>query len=141
MATRRGEAGERDQRSAMTERDEPNGSASPREAPMDQTQGHSSETPGKRLPEENQEPIILEVTDILDLHSFQPREIAEVVKTYLEEARAKGFSTVRIIHGKGTGTQREIVRSVLSKTSFVASFEDAPAEAGGWGAAIVWLSD
>ena len=125
----------------MTEREEPSGSASPREEPTDQTHGQSSATPGQHLPEENQAPIILEVTDILDLHSFQPREIAEVVKTYLEEARAKGFSTVRIIHGKGIGTQREIVRSVLRKTSFVASFEDAPAEAGGWGAAIVWFSD
>ena len=87
----------------------------------------------------SQEPIPLEVTDVLDLHTFVPREVKVVVETYLEEARARGFSTVRIIHGKGTGTQREIVRAVLSRTSFVTSFEDAPAEAGGWGATVAWL--
>ena len=87
----------------------------------------------------SQEPIRLEVTDVLDLHTFVPREVTSVVETYLAEARAKGFSTVRIIHGKGTGTQRAMVHAVLNRTAFVASFEDAPAEAGGWGATVAWL--
>ena len=85
-------------------------------------------------------PIKLEITDILDLHSFAPRDVAEVVKTYLEAARAKGFTTVRIIHGKGMGTQRAIVRAALDKAGFVASYQEAPAEAGGWGATVVWFS-
>jgi len=84
-------------------------------------------------------PIPLEVTDVLDLHSFAPREVEAVVRTYLDEARARGFTTVRIIHGKGIGMQRALVRAVLSKTAFVASYQDAPAEAGGWGATVVWF--
>ena len=89
------------------------------------------------LPEE---PIRLEVTDILDLHSFAPKEIPAVVETYLTEAYAKGFSTVRIIHGRGRGVQRARTQSVLRRTPFVRSFQDAPLEAGGWGATIVWLT-
>ena len=85
------------------------------------------------------EPIPLEVTDVLDLHTFAPRQVEAVVRTYLEEARTKGFATVRIIHGKGIGVQRALVRTVLSKTSFVGSYQDAPAEAGGWGATVVWF--
>lgn len=96
-----------------------------------------SDDPGQSSPE----PVRLEVTDILDLHTFSPRDIKDLVETYLEEARARGFSTVRIIHGKGTGTQREMVRSILSRSTFVARYQDAPAEAGGWGATIVWFTD
>ena len=86
-----------------------------------------------------EEPVPLEVTDVLDLHSFVPKEIAALVETYLAEARGKGFASVRIIHGKGTGTQRAQVHSILRRTSFVASFQDAPMEAGGWGATVVWF--
>jgi len=83
---------------------------------------------------------VLEVTDVIDLHTFAPREIPAVVETYLEEARAKGFETVRIIHGRGKGVQRARVQSILKRTSFVASFQDAPMGAGGWGATIVWFT-
>jgi dsDNA-specific endonuclease/ATPase MutS2 len=86
-----------------------------------------------------QTPFVLEVNDVLDLHAFAPKEISEAVEIYLEEARKKGFSIVRIIHGKGIGVQRERVRSVLSRTPFVARFRDAPIEAGGWGATLVWF--
>ena len=58
-------------------------------------------------------PIQLEVTDVIDLHTFAPRDIPAVVEAYLEEARAKGFETVRIIHGRGKGVQRARVQSVL----------------------------
>ena len=84
-------------------------------------------------------PIQLEVTDVIDLHTFAPRDIPVVVEAYLEEARAKGFETVRIIHGRGKGVQRARVQSVLRRTPFVASFQDAPMGAGGWGATIVWF--
>lgn len=82
---------------------------------------------------------VVEVTDVLDLHTFLPKDIPGVVETYLAEARAKGFSTVRLIHGRGKGVQRARVRSVLSRTPFVESFQDAPLEAGGWGATVVWF--
>ena len=86
-----------------------------------------------------QTPFVLEVSDVLDLHAFAPKEIPEAVEIYLDEARKKGFTIVRIIHGKGIGVQRERVRSVLSRTPFVARFRDAPIEAGGWGATLVWF--
>lgn len=62
-----------------------------------------------------------------------------MVEAYLEEARRLGFKALRIIHGRGISVQREIVRSVLAHTDFVAHFTDAPAEAGGWGATVVTL--
>jgi dsDNA-specific endonuclease/ATPase MutS2 len=62
-----------------------------------------------------------------------------VVEDYLEEAHRRGRRWVRIIHGKGIGVQREMVRSILSRTSYVVEFRDAPAEAGGWGATVVTL--
>jgi dsDNA-specific endonuclease/ATPase MutS2 len=86
------------------------------------------------------EPIQLEIKDIFDLHSLAPRDVQRAVIEYLKEARAKGFKSVRIIHGKGVGVQREMVRSILARTPFVEDWTDAPLEAGGWGATIVRLS-
>ena len=85
------------------------------------------------------EPVRIPVTDVLDLHTVPPRDVRPVVEAYLEEAHRLGFRALRIIHGKGIGVQREIVRSVLARTPFVASFSNAPAEAGGWGATVVTL--
>ena len=85
------------------------------------------------------QPFELEITDILDLHTVAPRDVREVVEAYLEEARVHRFRFVRIIHGRGIGVQRETVRAVLSLTSFVEQFSDAPAEAGGWGATLATL--
>ena len=85
------------------------------------------------------EPIDIEITDSLDLHSFSPKDIRAVVEAYLPEAYKKGFPIVRIIHGKGVGVQREIVRKVLSETEFVKSFKNAPEFSGSWGATIVEL--
>jgi dsDNA-specific endonuclease/ATPase MutS2 len=86
------------------------------------------------------EPVRLEISDVFDLHTVRPREVRAVVEEYLREARRKGFRSVRIIHGKGVGVQREIVRAVLARTPFVEHFSDAPPEAGGWGATIASLS-
>lgn len=83
------------------------------------------------------EPVELEITDSIDLHSFAPRDIKSVVETYLEEARKKGFKIVRIIHGKGIGVQRETVRKVLSETDFVESYKNAPEFSGNTGATVV----
>ena len=65
--------------------------------------------------------------------------MASVVDEYLTAAAARGFREVRLIHGRGIGVQRAIVRDVLSRHPFVASFADAPPEAGGWGATLVRL--
>ena len=86
-----------------------------------------------------QEPIRIPITDIFDLHSIPPRDVKAVVEEYLREAHRLGLKALRIIHGRGIGVQREMVRSVLARTGFVADFRDAPAEAGGWGATIVTL--
>lgn len=85
------------------------------------------------------EPVEIEITDSLDLHSFSPKDIRAVVEAYLPEAHKKGFSIVRIVHGKGVGVQREIVRQVLSETDFVRSFKNAPEFSGSWGATVVHL--
>ncbi len=86
------------------------------------------------------DPVEIEITDVFDLHTIQPREVKAVVEEYLFQAREKGFRQVRIIHGKGIGVQREVVRSILDRTAFVESFTDAPPEAGGWGATIARLT-
>src|SRR6266436_8615314 len=78
------------------------------------------------------EPVQLELTDVFDLHSIPPRDVERVVVEYLAEARNIGFQTVRIIHGKGIGAQRALVRRILSRSDFVLSFGDAPPDAGGW---------
>jgi dsDNA-specific endonuclease/ATPase MutS2 len=86
------------------------------------------------------EPVEIEITDVFDLHTIPPREMKAVVEEYLREAHARGFRVVRIIHGKGIGVQRETVRAVLARTSFVIDWTDAPPQAGGLGATIVRLA-
>jgi len=86
------------------------------------------------------DPVTLPIEGVLDLHSFQPREVASVVEEYLAEAHRAGYREVRIIHGRGVGVQREIVRKVLARTPFVRSFQDAPPGWGGWGATVAELA-
>lgn len=85
------------------------------------------------------EPVTIPITDVFDLHTIQPRDVKFVVAEYLNEAERLGFRSVRIIHGKGRGVQREIVRKILERTEFVIDWTDAPPEAGGLGATIVRL--
>ena len=88
------------------------------------------------IPEE----IVLPIERHIDLHPFRPREIRSVVESYLEQAIAKGFDEVRLIHGRGIGVQREIIRSLLDKHPAVLGFADAPPQRGGWGATVVRLA-
>jgi dsDNA-specific endonuclease/ATPase MutS2 len=81
----------------------------------------------------------LSVTDVFDLHSVPPRDVEAVVEEYLQEANRLGLKALRIIHGRGIGVRRELVRKICARTPFVAEFGDAPAEAGGWGATLVTL--
>ena len=89
--------------------------------------------------EHDEEPIRIPITDVFDLHSVRPQEVAAVVEAYLEEAHRLGFKALRIIHGRGIGVQREIVRAVLARTPFVIAFNDAPPELGGWGSTVARL--
>jgi dsDNA-specific endonuclease/ATPase MutS2 len=86
-----------------------------------------------------QEPFRIPVTDIFDLHSVAPRDVKPVVEEYLAEAYRLGMRALRIIHGRGIGVQREVVRAILARTPFVSEYRDAPLEAGGRGATIVTL--
>ncbi len=93
----------------------------------------------KEPPSQREEPVVIPIEDSLDLHSFSPKEVKEVVAEYLFQCSQKGYGEVRIIHGRGTGIQRQIVRSLLTKSPLVNSFTDAPPASGGWGATIVFL--
>jgi SAM-dependent methyltransferase len=85
------------------------------------------------------EPVVVPIEDSIDLHPFQPRDIPVAVEAYLEAAVEKGFREVRLIHGRGTGFQRDRVRGILSQHPDVESFDDAPPQRGGWGATVVVL--
>lgn len=86
-----------------------------------------------------EEAVRIPISDVFDLHAFAPRDAKAAVEAYLEEAHRLGLQSLRIIHGRGIGVQREMVRTVLRRTAFVAEFSEAPLEAGGWGATVVRL--
>lgn len=92
-------------------------------------------TPDDEVPEELE--VALEISDVLDLHSFLPRDVPSVVEDYLDAAYQEGFREVRIIHGRGKGVQRRTVHTLLERDPRVQDFGDAPLEAGGWGATWV----
>ena len=85
------------------------------------------------------EPIQIPIEDVLDLHTFRPQDIADLLKNYFDECIKAGIFSVRVIHGKGKGIQKRQVHKVLQKNPAVKSFKDAPPEAGGWGATLVEL--
>ena len=85
------------------------------------------------------EPVRIPIEDVFDLHSVPSEDVGPVVEEYLGEANRLGLKELRIIHGRGTGVRREMVRAILARTPFVRSYGDAPMEAGGWGATIVTL--
>lgn len=87
--------------------------------------------------DEDSPPVEVEITDALDLHTFAPRDVKAVVEEYLQLCAQKGIRFARIIHGKGSGIQRQIVRSVLGKSPLVQSFHDGP----DWGSTAVTLKE
>ncbi len=91
------------------------------------------------MEENGSDPVRIPIGDALDLHPFRPGETASVVAEYIEAAAAMGFREVRLIHGRGIGVQRTIVRNALARSPFVASFSDATPERGGWGATVARL--
>ena len=83
--------------------------------------------------------IRVPIEDAIDLHTFRPADIPSLIEEYIDACIRAGFTSVRIIHGKGTGLQKTRVQALLRRHPRVLSFTDAPPEAGGWGATIVAL--
>ena len=90
---------------------------------------------------EGEQPLVLPIDGVLDLHAFHPREVKELVPDYLGLCLEKGIRQVRIIHGKGAGVLRRIVHSILEKDQRVTSFRLAGGDGGSWGATLVELHD
>ena len=88
-----------------------------------------------------EEPIVIEITDVIDLHTFHPKDIPELLDDYIHACVEKNYTSVRIIHGKGQGFLKKRVEKILKRHPMVLSFQEAPPEAGGWGATIVILND
>lgn len=85
------------------------------------------------------DPIRIPIEDVLDLHTFQPRDIPDLLNAYFSECIKEGIFSVRVIHGKGKGIQKRQVHQILDKHPLVRGYRDAPPEAGGWGATLVTL--
>jgi DNA-nicking Smr family endonuclease len=83
---------------------------------------------------------LVPITTEIDLHSFAPGDVPSVVEEYLREARLRGFHEVRVVHGRGKGVQRAVVRRLLGGLPGVLQVADAPPDAGGWGATLVTLA-
>lgn len=107
--------------------------------------GHSQ---GPEIPDElaqgdsedgTDEPFVVPITDVFDLHAFRPQEVSEAVRAYLDAAFEKGLTDIRIIHGRGVGVQRQTVRTILERDSRVVEFHDADSSGGGWGATVARL--
>jgi DNA-nicking Smr family endonuclease len=94
---------------------------------------------GKKEENGSSEPVGIPIDGILDLHTFHPADLKELLPDYLDECREKGIYEVRVIHGKGTGALRKSVHSILRKLPYVVSFVQAGEEEGGWGATLVAL--
>ena len=88
---------------------------------------------------ENAEAVALPIDGTLDLHTFHPREVRDLLPEYIMACREKGILDVRIIHGKGTGMLRETVHALLKRLPDVVSFSLAGHDAGSWGATVVRL--
>ncbi|MBS0631241.1 MAG: Smr/MutS family protein [Verrucomicrobia bacterium] len=90
-------------------------------------------------PQPDDAPVALPITWELDLHTFRPSDLGELIPAYLAECRARGITAVRIIHGKGTGTLRETVHALLRRSPLVRSFRLGDEHTGSWGATLVSL--
>ncbi|SRR5690606_6428856 len=89
--------------------------------------------------EEFLNPVKIPIEDVIDLHTFQPEEVPDLLSDYFTACTEKGIYSVRVIHGKGQGFLRRKVQKLLNKNPIVESFKNAPADAGGWGATLVEL--
>ena len=73
----------------------------------------------------------------LDLRGERAEDAVERLLPYLEKGYLSQMPYVRILHGKGTGKLREVVRQYLRSSQYVQSWEDATQNEGGNGVTIV----
>jgi DNA-nicking Smr family endonuclease len=85
-------------------------------------------------------PVVIPLTGELDLHNFSARDIPSVVEEYVRACREEGVLDLRLVHGRGRGVQRAVVRRLLARLEAVISFDDAPPVSGGWGATLVRIA-
>ena len=90
-------------------------------------------------PTADEDAVEVPIDGVLDLHTFSPKDVKDLVPEYIGECLSRGITEIRIIHGKGTGTLKAIVHGILRKDPRVASFKDAGIDSGGWGATLVRL--
>ena len=85
------------------------------------------------------QPLEFPIEDVLDLHTFKPKEVPDLLTDYFTACTDKGIYSVRIVHGKGKGILKKRVHELLKKNRMVETFRNAPVDAGGWGATLVEL--
>ena len=85
------------------------------------------------------EPVQMPMDGTLDLHTFHPREIKDLVPEYLQACRERGILSLRIVHGKGDGTLKRMVHAILKRTQAVCDYRLAAGDGGSWGATLVQL--
>ena len=90
-------------------------------------------------PADPDDPVVVPIDGLLDLHTFDPAAIKDLLPEYLRACRERGILEARIVHGKGTGVLRRTVRAILGRLPEVAAFRTAGEDAGGWGATLVTL--
>lgn len=88
----------------------------------------------------NSLPVKIPIEGVLDLHTFNPKDVKILLPEYLNLCREKGIKEVKIIHGKGTGILKNLVLKQIEKINFVTGYKDAQLSDGGWGATIVFLN-
>lgn len=94
---------------------------------------------GGAPPDPGPEPVPLPITGELDLHTFRPQDLGELIPEYLAQCAARGIYEIRIVHGKGTGTLRTTVHALLRRSPLVQSFRSGDEHTGSWGATLVTL--
>lgn len=88
----------------------------------------------------DEDPIEIPIDGTLDLHTFSPREVKELIPAYIAACRERGILQIRIVHGKGTGALRRTVHAVLDRSTVVTGYRLGGDSAGGWGATIVTVA-
>jgi DNA-nicking Smr family endonuclease len=81
------------------------------------------------------------INGVLDLHTFHPRDVKELIPDYIDACLKKGITQIRIVHGKGTGSMRRMVHAILDKSPFVINYWHESGAGGSWGATIVRLKN